>query len=55
MQLAMHRLLKPGSSVSTWASAEVCRQAGDIGMSMPEAGCCEHMKVSESSSDGEHQ
>lgn len=33
----------------------MCKQAGGIEMSMPEVDCCEDMKVSESSSDGEHQ
>lgn len=33
----------------------MCKQVGGIGMSMPEAGCCEDTKVSGSSSDGEHR
>lgn len=55
MQLPVHQLLKPGSSVSFWVFAEWCRRLVGIGMSMLEAGCCEDMRVSESSSDGGRQ
>jgi hypothetical protein len=52
VQLPMHQMLKPGSSASSWASAEVCKHVVDTVMSMSEAGCCEDKKVSGSSSDG---
>jgi len=52
-QLLVHQMLKPGSSASSWASAEVCKHVVDTVMSMLAAGCCENKTVSGSSSDGE--